>query len=292
MLRDGRPGQAARLLQLAVEGGAPPEMHAAALRQLAIRLVLAENSSSSGFGSKQVVAPSTGLKDVVGMNVIPGGLIAGDPRGQVLRLAENGSVSDQWTLPELQAVTVDELGRIWAATIERIYRLQPGRPPAPVAELGEHGPPTALSVEATGRIWLVDRKGETVSKIDPASRQPVQFLQAQGSKLVDLAWDGRRLLAIDSRRKDVVVLDAEAGVQPLGAEGLNRPQKLVVDVAGRLAVLDAKETTIHLIDAAGRGIDHFACRPAGVLKPEAVSFGLDGALHILDASSGAWVKLQ
>jgi hypothetical protein len=288
-MREGHNGRAARLLEHAMNNEAAPEVHAEPLRELAVRLVLAGVAGGTGWGPKRVVTPSTGVRAPAGMAATEHGLLLADTRnGTVVELSTVGSVRQRWTLPDVQKVAVDPLGRIYAATTDQIYMLQNDGKRALVALLGEWGPPTALAVEATGRLWLLDRKGERVGRIEPGTRSPAATWE--GSKLATLVWDGTRLLGIDPKLKDLVVI-GESGSKPLGTQSLQKPVAVAVDAAGRLAILDAKDSSIQLLSSGGTPLGRIACKPAGIIKPVALAFGLDGGLNIFDDSTGGWVKL-
>jgi hypothetical protein len=64
------------------------------------------------------------------------------------------------------------------------------------------------------------------------------------------------------------------------------------DPAGRIAVLDGKDGSIHVLRADGTELFRFLCRNAGIQKPAAVGFGLDGAVHVFDQATSGWFKLQ
>jgi hypothetical protein len=183
---------------------------------------------------------------------------------------------------------------MYTANHERIYRLRPGRSPAPVASVGAYGPPSALVVEVTGRIWLLDRKGETVGAIAPGRTEPETHWTSRGQRLSGLTLDGSRLLAIDSRGRDVVLLDEVDGLRTAGVPGLGRPLALAADSAGRIAVLDGKDSTILLqLHGSGDGTwIRIPCKTAGIVRPSAIGFGADGALQVFDESSGGWVRIR
>jgi hypothetical protein len=112
--------------------------------------------------------------------------------------------------------------------------------------------------------------------------------------LSGLILDGSRLLAIDSRGRDVVLLDEVDGLRTAGVPGLGRPLALAADSAGRIAVLDGKDSTILLQSQGSRDETwiRISCKTAGIVRPSAIGFGVDGALQVFDESSGGWVRIR
>jgi len=291
-LRSGEFAEATRLLDDAVRHEAAAELHAPALRELAVRLALTGDPALSQPRATTVVG-STGIKMLAALAATPDGLLVADSRtGSILQFARDGRSVATWTLPGVVALAVDGTGRMYAATAERIYRVQSGRSPTPLATVGEYGPPSSLAVEPTGRIWLLDRRGETIATVAPGRTAPVARWNSNGRRLSALTWDGTSLLAIDSKGRDVVRLDDQDGVRAAGVPGLQRPLDLAVDMAGRIAVLDGKDATIHLHAPGSDDWVLIPCKTAGIVRPAAIGFADDGALQVFDESSGGWIRLQ
>jgi hypothetical protein len=64
-----------------------------------------------------------------------------------------------------------------------------------------------------------------------------------------------------------------------------------VDAAGRIAVLDARESTIDVIEPDGKRT-RLACKTAGIAKPALAGFSADGSLQVLDGSTSKWFRVQ
>ena len=289
-MRGGDPGWAAMLLDRAVGSGVAPEMRAEGLRELAVRLVLAR----AGSGTTLVATPVVALGDARAgaLVVTPTGLLfADDRRGTVVELSASGDPGGEWPLAEVHALAVDPLGRLFAATVDRVVRLRPGKPPAEIARLDDFGPPQALCAEATGRLLLLDRKGAAIVAIEPGAASPRPYWESDGVRLSSLTLDANRLLALDAKARDVVIVETGGGVRRIGAGGLTRPVALVADTAGRLAVLDARDDSIQVLGPDGVSA-RFACKPAGIAKPVLAGYAADGALQVLDAASGQWYRVQ
>jgi hypothetical protein len=71
---------------------------------------------------------------------------------------------------------------------------------------------------------------------------------------------------------------------------LIRPTALAVDPAGRIGVLDAKAGVVVFttVTAARGSSSVFAFAAVGVERPVAIGLGLDGSLHLFDASGAGW----
>jgi hypothetical protein len=291
-MRDGGGGDAARMLQHAIEREAPAEMRAAALRELAVRLVMTEAGADISL-EKSVRKPSTGIKSLVGMATTPDGLLLADGRdGAIVALGPVGAVEGKWTVEGVQSVAVDLLGRVYAANEDGVYRLRPGGSVDRVGVVGEFASPLSLAVEPSGRIWMLDRKGESLGRIEPGTTAPLPVWSEPGRRLSAIHWDGRRLLAVDSKNKILLAFDASGKPAPLPVRDLLKPVAIETDPTGRIAVLDAKEGSIRILGPDGTALLQFACKDAGILKPSAVGFGLDGAVHVFDQATTGWYKLQ
>ena len=290
-LRRGDPGWAAVLLDRAVEGGVPGELRAGDLRELAVRSVLARASGERTLAAVPVVALADARVGAVAAS--PRGLLVADERrGIVAEIpAMGGGAGGEWPLADVHALAVDPLGRAVAAAGERIVRLVPGRPPVDLAGLERFGPPQSIVAEATGRLLLLDRKGAAIAALEPGAKSLTPFWDSAGARLSGLVRDGERLLALDAREKSVVTVEPGGGVRSLGLAGFEKPVAFGVDAAGRIAVLDARESTIDLIEQDGKRV-RLACKGAGIAKPTLAGFRPDGTLQVLDASTAQWYRIQ
>jgi hypothetical protein len=138
---------------------------------------------------------------------------------------------------------------------------------------------------------VLDRKGERLGLLEPGASVPRSVAEFRDSKLTALAWDGRRLLAIDFGMKTLLAIDVDGSYRPLVAQGLQKPLSVAVDPTGRIAVLDVKVGAVLFFTDDGVSLNQFDFAAAGIVRPTAISFGLDGALHLFDEATTAWVKL-
>ena len=106
-----------------------------------------------------------------------------------------------------------------------------------------------------------------------------------------MVWDGRRLIALDSRSKTLIAIAANGTPRTLAASGLTRPDALAVDPAGRIAVLDSRAGEVSILNQRGAELKRFSTTELGLERASAMTFGIDGRLHLLDEESGLWVRL-
>jgi hypothetical protein len=294
LLRDGRFGPAARLIEEALRSGVGDDTYALQLKELAVRSALREMKGAMLWSSEPVsVGPPTGVRQLAGFAATgAGGLLVADRKqAWVKLLGPQGGEQGQWQLPSPLVLTVNPAGRFLAAAADQIYRLDVGRPPRSVGAQGEFAPVTSMVADGRGALWLLDRKGERLGVLEPGAGVPHSVAEFKGSKLTALAWDGRRLIAIDFGMKAVLAIETDGSYRPLVAQGLQKPIAVATDSTGRVAVLDTKAAAVLFFAAAGTPQGRFDYAAAGIVRPAAISFGVDGALHLFDESTTAWVKL-
>jgi len=286
-LRTGDPGRAAALAQRAVDDRAASGPGAEALRELALRALPAPG----GAGAGTVGRTPTGVRGLAGFAALAGGVLVGDARtSSVQRLGAAGG-DGRWSLGELQAVAVDPLGRLYAAAGDRVYRLSGDGSARPIANQGDFSPLTALAADAAGRLWVLDRKRERIGRIDPSASVPSPAWTRPGARLVGLAWDGARVVAIDARER--LLLSAEVGgsLEAATLGEVQKPTMFAADGSGRVAVLDERDDAVHLLGPDGTERGRIDCKSLGILKPQAIAFEPDGTIALFDGSDGSWVRL-
>jgi sugar lactone lactonase YvrE len=206
----------------------------------------------------------------------------------VTRFDPSGRPVGVWSLEDPVALSSDVNAGLWAAAGDEIYRLLPQEPPRRIASQGDFATITAMAVDGEGGVWVVDRRGERVGRIDPGTATPRAVFETDGRRIKSMVWDGRRLLAIDSRGRDLVAYTPDGVSSSLGVAGLLRPSAVAVDAAGRAAILDTKNEQV-IFTEGGAPLDY---RGAGLQKPTALAFGWDGVLHLYDDASGGWVRFR
>lgn len=278
-LRDGEPAEAARLLQLAVERGAGPV--AESLRELALRRIFAAHLEAAPSAS--AVNVDLPLKTVSSFAAAPdGGAVLADRReGRVIRVDALGVVVEQWALPRVDGVTADPLGRAWAVAGDTLVRLAPGGAVWPHATLGLQGV-VAFVVDAHGSAYLLDRRGQRLFLLIPGSAAARPIGAEMGRRFRALATDGQQIYGLDARAREVWRVGV-SGERLVAADVGSRPMAIAADASGRIAVLDARDGAVALIDGQGRRL-----ATADVATPGSnllgVGFSGDGGLQVVEAA--------
>jgi hypothetical protein len=291
MLRLGRPGDAARHAQQAVDAGAPPETGAEGLREQAVRALLGHLPGAGGGAAGPPSATQGVVRSQACFAAAPdGGLLLGDQKNDaVILLDRSGGIKARWELDDIQAVAISPAGRPFAAAGESIYRLNEGRPPLRIASQGELAPASALATDCMGRLFLLGRKGDRLGRIEPGAAAPVEY--AAEGRLAAIAWNGIGLIGVDARERVLVVIGPEGSRRTLPASGLQKPVDIAADAAGGIAVLDSRAGAVLLYDAEGSRIGSVTLDRAGMSRASAVDIAHDGAVCLLDASGTAYVRV-
>jgi hypothetical protein len=99
------------------------------------------------------------------------------------------------------------------------------------------------------------------------------------------------LVALDTRERVVVAIDADGAVAAVTGEPLPKPAALAVGPAGHVAVIDNKTDAVYLFDSSGRRLGSFAWQSAAVERPTALGLGFDGSITLFDEASKRCVRL-
>lgn len=291
-LRRREFGAAAEWLQTVVDDDADPDLHAGPLRELAVRSLL-RDAGRLAAPVPGLVSVSTGVRNADAMAAEPdGGIVLADRRaGTVIRLDATGEQRGTFSVAAPVAVAVSSSGRLYAAGTERIYRLESGRPAIDVAGQGDFAPVAAMAVEASGAIWVVDKKGDRVGRIRPGGSAPTVVWESRGAKLIGAAWDGRRLLTVAGRDGGLLAIGADGSNERLGDHVFQKPAFLAADASGTIAVLDVKPAAVVYLDDRGQRLDSFGYRAAGLNRPGPIAIGLDGRLQLFEASDVSWMRV-
>ncbi len=292
-LREERFGEAAARLQRAIDLEVADELHAAALRELAVRGVL-RRRGLGGEWTRPALRTSPGIRVLTALAAEPGGgaLLAERKGGRIVRLGADGRLAGEWLLEDVQGLAVDGLGRAFAAAGDRIYRLEPAGTVVQVAVQGDFAPVSALAADGLGRLWIVDRRGSRIGSIDAGSSNPRGVWSGDRVRVELVAWDGRRLLAADTRNGRLLAIGADGSEQVVAATlPADRPVALAADPSGRAALLDGRTGEVTLLDARGAILETWPSSERGVGRAVAVAVGSDGSLDVFDGSSGAWMRV-
>ena len=286
-LRSGAAGRSASLAQLAVEAAGGEAVRAATLRALALRGVAPFLETGTGT----LVRRPTGVRSLGGFAAVADGVVLGDARAGSIEMWGEAGSRGRIGLGELQSIAVDPLGRLYAAAGDRLYRLLPDGSSRPIAHQGDFAPASALAADGLGRLWILDRKRARIGRVDPGSSAPVVAWTPPGARLVGLAWDGARVLTVDTRERVLLASDAAGALQPSALSTVQKPGALAADPAGRIAVLDERDDVVHLFGPDGTARARIDCRARGIVKPQAIALEPGGALALFDSSDGSWVRI-
>ncbi len=291
-MRSGRFGVSSVWLQRAVERGAPRSTRVAELRELAVRGLLRERHGTLAWMPEAAERTALATRTVSGFDRLPGGgwLVVDRKTGVVQRLDSGGGVVTEWHLRDVQAVTVDPFGRLFAAAGTKIYRLVSGEAHA-VGDQGSMAPVASIAVDAGGGVWMLDRKGGRVARLDPAGTEPEVVWEDRQLRLSDIVWDGRRLVGVDTRGAGLLAIGPAGRAERYSQVAFSKPVALAVDGAGQVAVLDGRALEVVLVGPDGGERARMPVASAGITKPTAVALGTDGSLDVIDASTSTIVRI-
>jgi len=290
LLRSADPAAAAAHFQQALDSVALEEdlaQQTRAFRDVAVDSFLSRIHTAEALRISAAERPSS-----VASLGAAGALIAQRKGGQVVELDATGAVVDRWSVELPLAAVATPNGLRYAITAGAVLRLEPGGATASIATAGEFGAFSSGTGDDLGRVWVLDRRGDRLGVIEPGSMEPKQVWRGDGAKLATLAWDGNRLLAVDTRNKGVLAVYPDGSSQPLVTLGLDRPTALAVDPAGRIGVLEARGTLVTFFDASGATLGRFSIQAAGMQRAADLAFGLDGTLQLIEENSGLWWRAK
>ena len=289
-LRSANPAAAAARFQDALDSGALDERLAEqtrAFQDVAVDTFLARIVTAEALRIAAASRPSS-----VAALGAAGALIAQRKGGLVVELDATGAVVDRWSVEQPLAAAATPNGLRYVITAGSVLRLEPGGTTAVIATAGEFGSFSSGIGDDLGRVWVLDRRGERLGVIEPGTVTPKRLWRGDGARLATPAWDGNRLLAVDTRKRSVVAVYPDGSFQTVVAQGLDRPSALAVDPAGRIGVLDARGTQVRFFGADGATLGKFSVEGAGMQRVTDLSFGLDGTLQLIEEGSGLWWRAK
>jgi DNA-binding beta-propeller fold protein YncE len=289
LLAKGAFGVAAGWLQEAIEAGAPPGVRAEPQRDLALREVLRERAPGRRWAAANApfpVIPTTRGASLL-TTAADGRLVVFDRKNDALQVfAETGIGAPAVPVPEVTALATDPYGRVFMATKDNLLRWD-AIGPTVVLTLGSFGAAAAIAVDASGAVWIADRKGDRVARWIPGTPAAVLVRESKGAGVAALAFAGGRVIAVEEKSGRIVVLADRGGEAFFGTVTFRRPVALAVDASGRVSVLDEKSETVTRFTPSGEVSDTLSLRMIGVSRPLAIAAAPDGAIRILDGSTGA-----
>ncbi len=289
LLSRGEFGPAAGWFQEALDGGAPEALAPGAQRDLALRAALRRDTPAlrwSALTSKPAAVPTSKGAALLASDG-QGGIVVFDHKSdEVQAFDAKGRPRAPMALPDVSALASDPYGRVFAATKDKIVRLDGGTP-VPVLDLGSFASPSAIAADAAGSIWIADRKGDRVGRWVPGAGAPVVVRDAKGAGVRALAVRGQDVIAAEEKTGALILISGAGGETAFGSAPFRRPVALSVDAAGRVAVLDEKAGTLTRLTAAGAVEDTLSLSPQGIEKPLSIASARNGAVRVLDAASGS-----
>jgi hypothetical protein len=293
MLRQGKPGSAAALFQAAIEHDPDARAGAPALRELAVRTAIREVSPRHRWGSipPAPLVPAAGEVTAITAQAGGGLLVADRKERAVVEYDREGRKVGRCPLDRVHALATDPMGRVFASAGDSLYRID-AETATVEADLTGFAPVRALAADFAGRVWLVDRKGERIAKLDAGETAPVVFLQApKGVKFSSIVWDGLRLLVADARAGRILEARDDGTLLDVASIPGSSIVALAADPAGQIAVLDARQRTVLLLAGAGTERDRAAASAWGLDSPTALALDESGGLLLYDASRRAVVRI-
>jgi hypothetical protein len=290
-LAAGRPGRAALRAQEVVDEGGNRAAAAAALRAAALLDLGRQESPPRGF-SRAAAKGSVG-RSVPALAIdARGGWLAADRReGVVLRFDREGRPSGRWTVEDPTALAVDPFGRVLLASGQRLFFLDDGGV-RPIADLGRFASASGIAADASGRVFVLDKRGDRIGVLEPGATAVVPLREERGTRVAGIAAIGGRLFGVGSRGEGWIGYSGTGIESPVAAVPAASVASFCIDPAGRIVVLDEKTGGVAVVSRAGAIVDRFDPRGSGVEEPARVACDADGSLVVLDGKSGALWRIE
>ena len=289
-MRAGDFGDASRWLHEAVLLEPPVDAHAIELRELAVRGLL-RSAGGVGWDVAGARRAETGVKDPGTLIRLSGGdrVVIDGKSGRILRLSPDGRPVAEWPVDEPDALTVDEFGRIFVASGDRILRLVDDKA-VPAASIAGTAPVEDLAVDSDGGFWLLERKGERLVRMDAAGQIAVMW-EGRPERLLAIAWDGLRIVALEGRHERLMTIEPDGDTTTFSQVEFGKPVGISTDPAGQVAVLDTRHAQVVLVGPTGAVRDRVSTDALGVDRPAAIGLGPDGSLDLMSGSGGIVVSV-
>lgn len=284
----GRFGEAATWFQAVVESGAAPVLRAESGRELAIAGLIRDRAPGLRWSAATALPTTPLARGASLLAAAPDGALAVFNRkaGSLQIVAPSGQTGSPRAAEEVSALAADPYGRFWLASKESLIRADAGGLTTAVA-LGTFASPSAIAVDASGAVWLADRRGDRIGRWTPGTPAPALVHEEKGAGVTTLVVAGGGVVAAEERTGRLVAIAPSGSVVPFGAAAFKRPVALAVDVAGRISVLDEKAETVTRLSPAGEVLDVLTLPPLGIERPVGLAAAPDGTLRILDAATGS-----
>ncbi len=157
--------------------------------------------------------------------------------------------------------------------------------------------PVGVTTDAEGRIYVSDSSMDAVMVFTPDRR----FIKSIGTggtlkQPVGLAVDNerKRLYVVDTHKHQVMLFDLETGefIRAIGKRGrgdgsFNYPQRIALDRAGNLHVVDTMNGRVQILDSEGRFLRKFGKLgdgPGNFARPKGIALDSEGHIYVVDAA--------
>jgi streptogramin lyase len=289
LLAQGQFGIAAGWFQEAIATGVSQGVRAEALRELALREVLREREPGQRWA--EIASPLPAIATTKGAallaTTLDGRLLVFNRKSETVQTFDaKGVGSAPLPVAGVTALATDPYGRVFLATKDKVLRWE-ATGGTEVVSLARGTAPAAIAVDASGAVWIADKRGDRVERWLPGSSAPVVVRESKGAGVAALAIAGARVIAAEAKTGQLVILAGPGFDAGVATVTFRRPVALAVDAAGRISVLDEKAGTVTRLSPSGALIDTLPLAVAGVSRPVAIAPTPDGALRILDESTGA-----
>lgn len=289
LLADERFGDAAGWYQDAIDAGVAAAIGAPAQRELAIREVVRARVPAKRWTS--VASPLPVLPTTRGATLLAiagdGRLVVFDRKAGVVQLFDGGGNGVKLgDAAEVSAIATDPYGRVYAATKEQLIRWD-GWGLASASSLGSFASPAAIAVDAAGAVWIADRKGDRIARWTEGAPAPAVVRELKGAGVTALVVSGAKVIAAEEKTGRLIALTQGGVESAFGSTTFRRPVALAIDAALRISVFDEKAGTVTRLSPAGEVRETLDLGAAGISRAVAIASGPDGAVRILDGSTGA-----
>ena len=158
-------------------------------------------------------------------------------------------------------------------------------------DLGSPKAPRSMASDTLGSIWILDHKGAKIARIRPGGLKLETAWQGE-DRLTSIAWDGRRMLALDFKGRRVVEICEANQLKTVAAGYLEKPVALASDLLGRFAVMDEKAKTVTLFGRDGVSLGVHAMGEDGPSKVDGLVMYPAGGFGVVPGSGATVYRFR